>query len=189
MTRNGLHFYFWHVGGNWHHFASVPHATIVPSVQNEGAGWESKGQSVLAVSSLHWPWYKYLANLFAFIWHLLLKVCLMGGQGALIHWTWTSAQTGAYSIVHITGVWSSSSGMSLVGVSVTTTFEFPLRSVGSVSPVSVIPVSTKFCCHHNKSLILMTVGLSGFALAKNAIPKRRTIMIQRILCFISWGIK
>jgi len=35
--------------------------------------------------------------------HLFPKVCCTAGQGALIHWTWTLAQTGAYSIVQAVG--------------------------------------------------------------------------------------
>lgn len=35
--------------------------------------------------------------------HVFPKVCSRGGHGALIHWTWTLAQTGAYSIVQAVG--------------------------------------------------------------------------------------
>lgn len=35
--------------------------------------------------------------------HLFPKVCSIGGHGALIHSTWTVAQTGKYSIVHAVG--------------------------------------------------------------------------------------
>jgi hypothetical protein len=52
----------------------------------------------------HSPSLKNTASLFALIIHILLNVCLTAGHGALIHWTWTSAQTGAYSIVQAVGV-------------------------------------------------------------------------------------
>ena len=44
-----------------------------------------------------------MARLLAFIMHLFQNVCSIGGHGALIHSTWTLAQTGAYSIVQTVG--------------------------------------------------------------------------------------